>query len=97
MELRGQILEDMQRQNSRLLQQLREKDGANYKLAAEKHILEGRAKLRDDKIESLHRSVRTLEENERALQEKIKTLEEELGKPILKIKIPKAVIEHLNS
>ena len=35
MEVTGQAFEDMQEQNSRLLQQLREKDDANFKLMSE--------------------------------------------------------------
>ncbi|KAL1451898.1 hypothetical protein WDU94_006232, partial [Cyamophila willieti] len=36
MEVTGQAFEDMQEQNSRLLQQLREKDDANFKLMTER-------------------------------------------------------------
>jgi len=36
MELTGQAYEDMQEQNSRLVQQLREKDEANFKLLSER-------------------------------------------------------------
>ena len=44
MEVTGQAFEDMQEQNIRLLQQLREKDDANFKLMSEvivifRHIL----------------------------------------------------------
>ena len=35
MEVTGQAFEDMQEQNLRLLQQLREKDDANFKLMSE--------------------------------------------------------------
>ena len=35
MEVTGQAFEDMQEQNIRLLQQLREKDDANFKLMSE--------------------------------------------------------------
>jgi len=35
MEVTGQAFEDMQEQNVRLLQQLREKDDANFKLMSE--------------------------------------------------------------
>jgi len=37
MEVTGQAFEDMQEQNVRLLQQLREKDDANFKLMSEVH------------------------------------------------------------
>lgn len=36
MEVTGQAFEDMQEQNSRLIQQLREKDDANFKLMSDK-------------------------------------------------------------
>jgi predicted nucleic acid-binding Zn-ribbon protein len=36
MEVTGQAYEDMQEQNSRLIQQLREKDDANFKLMSER-------------------------------------------------------------
>lgn len=36
MDVTGQAFEDMQEQNSRLLQQLREKDDANFKLMSER-------------------------------------------------------------
>ena len=35
MEVTGQAFEDMQEQNTRLLQQLKEKDDANFKLMSE--------------------------------------------------------------
>ena len=35
MDVTGQAFEDMQEQNTRLLQQLREKDDANFKLMSE--------------------------------------------------------------
>ena len=38
MEVTGQAFEDMQEQNVRLLQQLREKDDANFKLMSEVHV-----------------------------------------------------------
>lgn len=38
MEVTGQAFEDMQEQNVRLLQQLREKDDANFKLMSEVRI-----------------------------------------------------------
>lgn len=36
MEVTGQAFEDMQEQNSRLIQQLREKDDANFKLMSDR-------------------------------------------------------------
>ena len=43
MDVTGQAFEDMQEQNTRLLQQLREKDDANFKLMSEvsDHCTEG--------------------------------------------------------
>ncbi len=40
MEITGQAYEDMQEQNIRLMQQLREKDDANFKLMSERIKLE---------------------------------------------------------
>ena len=45
MEVTGQAFEDMQEQNMRLLQQLKEKDDANFKLMSEvRKIPHGRGK-----------------------------------------------------
>lgn len=92
MEVTGQAFEDMQEQNSRLIQQLREKDDANFKLMTEriksnqmhkllreeKQILEDQVQTRDAQIEALHIVLRKLEEKERILQNTVTTIEKEL-------------------
>lgn len=93
MEVTGQAFEDMQEQNSRLIQQLREKDDANFKLMTEriksnqmhkllreeKQILEDQVQTRDAQIEALHIVLRKLEEKERILQNTVSTIEKELA------------------
>lgn len=92
MEVTGQAFEDMQEQNSRLIQQLREKDDANFKLMSdriksnqmhkllreEKQVLEDQVSTRDAQIESMHIVLRKLEEKERILQNTVTTIEKEL-------------------
>ncbi|XP_055840627.1 E3 ubiquitin-protein ligase Bre1 isoform X1 [Episyrphus balteatus] len=92
MEVTGQAFEDMQEQNSRLIQQLREKDDANFKLMSErikanqmhkllreeKQILDDRMATRDTQIEAMHIVLRKLEEKERNLQNTVATIEKEL-------------------
>lgn len=92
MEVTGQAFEDMQEQNSRLIQQLREKDDANFKLMSEriksnqvhkllreeKQILEDQVSTRDAQIEAMHIVLRKLEEKERILQNTVTTIEKEL-------------------
>uniref|UniRef100_A0A1B0CC16 E3 ubiquitin protein ligase n=1 Tax=Lutzomyia longipalpis TaxID=7200 RepID=A0A1B0CC16_LUTLO len=92
MEVTGQAFEDMQEQNSRLIQQLREKDDANFKLMSdrikanqmhkllreEKQILEEQVATRDTQIEAMHIVLRKLEEKERILQNTVTTIEKEL-------------------
>uniref|UniRef100_A0A1A9X333 E3 ubiquitin protein ligase n=1 Tax=Glossina brevipalpis TaxID=37001 RepID=A0A1A9X333_9MUSC len=92
MEVTGQAFEDMQEQNSRLIQQLREKDDANFKLMSErikanqmhkllreeKQILEDQMATRDTQIEAMHIVLRKLEEKERNLQATVATIEKEL-------------------
>lgn len=92
MEVTGQAFEDMQEQNSRLIQQLREKDDANFKLMSdriksnqmhkllreEKQILEDQVQTRDTQIEAMHIVLRKLEEKERILQNTVTTIEKEL-------------------
>ncbi|XP_055376893.1 E3 ubiquitin-protein ligase Bre1 [Condylostylus longicornis] len=92
MEVTGQAFEDMQEQNSRLIQQLREKDDANFKLMSErikanqmhkllreeKQILEDQVTTRDTQIEAMHIVLRKLEEKERSLQNAVSTIEKEL-------------------
>uniref|UniRef100_A0AAG5D7E4 E3 ubiquitin protein ligase n=1 Tax=Anopheles atroparvus TaxID=41427 RepID=A0AAG5D7E4_ANOAO len=92
MEVTGQAFEDMQEQNSRLIQQLREKDDANFKLMSdrikanqmhkllreEKQMLEDQVATRDSQIEAMHVVLRKLEEKERILQNTVTTIEKEL-------------------
>ncbi|XP_021696559.1 E3 ubiquitin-protein ligase Bre1 isoform X1 [Aedes aegypti] len=92
MEVTGQAFEDMQEQNSRLIQQLREKDDANFKLMSdrikanqmhkllreEKQVLEDQVTTRDTQIEAMHVVLRKLEEKERILQNTVTTIEKEL-------------------
>lgn len=92
MEVTGQAFEDMQEQNSRLIQQLREKDDANFKLMSdrikanqmqkllreEKQVLEDQVSTRDTQIEAMHIVLRKLEEKERILQNTVTTIEKEL-------------------
>ncbi|CAD7083519.1 unnamed protein product [Hermetia illucens] len=92
MEVTGQAFEDMQEQNSRLIQQLREKDDANFKLMSErikanqmhkllreeKQILEDQIATRDTQIEAMHIVLRKLEEKEIHLQNTVATIEKEL-------------------
>ncbi|XP_013112091.1 E3 ubiquitin-protein ligase Bre1 [Stomoxys calcitrans] len=92
MEVTGQAFEDMQEQNSRLIQQLREKDDANFKLMSErikanqmhkllreeKQILEDQMATRDTQIEAMHIVLRKLEEKERSLQATVASIEKEL-------------------
>ncbi|PFX20960.1 E3 ubiquitin-protein ligase Bre1-like [Stylophora pistillata] len=93
MEFTGQAFEEMQEQNVRLLQQLREKDDANLKLMSErikgnqiqKQIREEMDVL-SDHVTSLntHRETQTqlvkkLEEREKALQNAVTSLEKELN------------------
>lgn len=92
MEVTGQAFEDMQEQNSRLIQQLREKDDANFKLMSErikanqmhkflreeKQMLEDQSSTRETQIEAMHIVLRKLEEKERNLQNYVSTIEKEL-------------------
>merc|ERR1712029_1131222 len=92
MEVTGQAFEDMQEQNSRLMQQLREKDDANFKLMSERIKSNQIARLaREEKemyiqqvatlttqVEAQNQVVRKLEEKERLLQNNLATVEKEL-------------------
>lgn len=92
MEVTGQAFEDMQEQNSRLIQQLREKDDANFKLMSErikanslhkllreeKQLLQEQVVTRDQQIESMGAVARRLEEKERLLQTTLSAVEKEL-------------------
>nr|CAB3265658.1 E3 ubiquitin-protein ligase BRE1B [Phallusia mammillata] len=92
MDVTGQAFEDMQEQNMRLLQQLREKDDANFKLMSErikanqmqrllqeeKVVLQDQAMTLHSQVEAQNQVVRRLEEKERALQTSLNTIEKEL-------------------
>merc|ERR1712135_223701 len=93
MDVTGQAFEDMQEQNMRLLQQLREKDDANFKLMSErikanqvhkllqeeKNILQDQTNTLHLQVEAQNQVVRRLEEKERALISSLKSLETELN------------------
>jgi len=93
MEVTGSAFEDMQEQNLRLIQQLREKDDANFKLMSERIKSQQIQKLLKEEKESLteqvialnaqveaqNQVVRKLEEKERLLQNNLSTIEKELG------------------
>lgn len=93
MEVTGQAFEDMQEQNSRLIQQLREKDDANFKLMTEriksnqlhklareeKDVLNEQVQTLTAQVEAANIVVRKLEEKERILQNTLATVEKELA------------------
>ncbi|KAJ8980917.1 hypothetical protein NQ317_011558, partial [Molorchus minor] len=93
MEVTGQAFEDMQEQNSRLIQQLREKDDANFKLMSEriksnqlhklareeKDVLKEQVSTLTTQVESANLVVRKLEDKERILQNTLSTVEKELA------------------
>uniref|UniRef100_A0A671NBI2 E3 ubiquitin protein ligase n=1 Tax=Sinocyclocheilus anshuiensis TaxID=1608454 RepID=A0A671NBI2_9TELE len=93
MDVTGQAFEDMQEQNIRLMQQLREKDDANFKLMSEriksnqihKLLKEEKEELADQlltlktQVDAQLQVVRKLEEKERLLQGTISAAERELG------------------
>lgn len=93
MEVTGQAFEDMQEQNSRLIQQLREKDDANFKLMTEriksnqlhklareeKDVLKEQVSTLTTQVEAGNLVVRKLEEKERILQNTLSTVEKELA------------------
>lgn len=93
MEVTGQAFEDMQEQNSRLIQQLREKDDANFKLMTEriksnqlhklareeKDVLKEQVSTLTTQVEAANVVVRKLEEKERLLQNSLATVEKELA------------------
>lgn len=92
MDVTGQAFEDMQEQNGRLLQQLREKDDANFKLMSERIKANQIHKLlREEKdelgeqvlglksqVDAQLLTVQKLEEKERALQGNLGGVEKEL-------------------
>uniref|UniRef100_A0A1A8EBM6 E3 ubiquitin protein ligase n=1 Tax=Nothobranchius kadleci TaxID=1051664 RepID=A0A1A8EBM6_NOTKA len=93
MDVTGQAFEDMQEQNSRLLQQLREKDDANFKLMSEriksnqiyKLLKEEKEELADQvltfktQVDAQLLVVQKLEEKEGVLQSTLAALEKELA------------------
>uniref|UniRef100_A0A8D0D463 E3 ubiquitin protein ligase n=1 Tax=Sander lucioperca TaxID=283035 RepID=A0A8D0D463_SANLU len=93
MDVTGQAFEDMQEQNSRLLQQLREKDDANFKLMSEriksnqiyKLLKEEKEELADQvltfktQVDAQLLVVQKLEEKEGVLQNTLAALEKELA------------------
>ncbi|XP_046998497.1 E3 ubiquitin-protein ligase Bre1 isoform X2 [Schistocerca americana] len=93
MEVTGQAFEDMQEQNSRLIQQLREKDDANFKLMTEriksnqlhklareeKDVLKEQVATLTSQVEATNVVVRKLEDKERILQNSLATVEKELA------------------
>ncbi|XP_053207783.1 E3 ubiquitin-protein ligase Bre1-like [Panonychus citri] len=93
MEVTGNAFEDMQEQNLRLMQQLRERDEANFKLMSERIKSQGILNLLKEEKENLNlqvinlkaqveaqnQVVRKLEEKERLLQNNLSTVEKELS------------------
>ena len=93
MEVTGQAFEDMQEQNGRLVQQLREKDDANFKLMSARTKSNNIARLaREERemylqqvatlttqVEAQNQVVRKLEEKERLLLQNLATHEKELA------------------
>jgi E3 ubiquitin-protein ligase BRE1 len=78
MEITGQAFEDMQEQNIRLMQQLREKDDANFKLMSERIKLETTQKSLKEEKESLIEQVATFQEQLDAQMNVTKKLEEQV-------------------
>ncbi|CDQ58703.1 unnamed protein product [Oncorhynchus mykiss] len=103
MDVTGQAFEDMQEQNSRLMQQLREKDDANFKLMSEriksnqiyKLLREEKEELADQvltfktQVEAQLLVVQKLEEKEGILQSSLTNLEKELGVRIQALELNK--------
>ncbi|GFS28011.1 E3 ubiquitin-protein ligase Bre1 [Elysia marginata] len=93
LDVTGQAFEDMQEQNTRLLQQLREKDDANFKLMSEriksnqiqkllredKDVLQEQVATLQTQVEAQNLVVRALEEKERVLHNSLATVEKEQG------------------
>uniref|UniRef100_UPI00398E75C9 E3 ubiquitin-protein ligase BRE1A-like isoform X2 n=1 Tax=Pristiophorus japonicus TaxID=55135 RepID=UPI00398E75C9 len=93
MDVTGQAFEDMQEQNIRLMQQLREKDDANFKLMSEriksnqihKLLKEEKEELGDQvmtlktQVDAQLQVVKKLEEKEHLLQNNLSTMEKELS------------------
>merc|ERR1712055_202190 len=76
MEVTGQALEDMQEQNSRLIQQLREKDDANFKLMSERIKSNQIARLAREEKEMYIQQVATLTTQVEAQNQVVRKLEE---------------------
>ncbi|KAH3885458.1 hypothetical protein DPMN_009452 [Dreissena polymorpha] len=93
MDATGQAFEDMQEQNTRLLERVREKDDANLKLMTERikgnqiqKLLREEKEVLAQQVSTIHTQVeaqilvvRKLEEKERILQNNIITMEKEIG------------------
>jgi len=93
LDVTGQAFEDMQEQNTRLLQQLREKDDANFKLMSEriksnqiakllreeKDVLTEQVATLQSQVESQNMVVRCLEDKERILANNLGLVEKEQG------------------
>lgn len=93
MEVTGQAFEDMQEQNSRLIQQLREKDDANFKLMTEriksnqlhklareeKDVLKEQVSTLTAQIDATNVVLRKLEDKERVLQNNLTTIDKEMA------------------
>lgn len=72
MDVTGQAFEDMQEQNSRLLQQLREKDDANFKLMSER--------IKSNQIYKL------LKEEKEELADQVLTFKTQVGRDLLNLR-----------
>ena len=93
MDVTGQAFEDMQEQNARLIQQLREKDDANFKLMSERiksnqiqrlareerDMLMQQVNTLTTQVDAQNQVVRKLEEKERLLQNNLQTVDKELS------------------
>ena len=93
MDITGEAFEDLQEQNFRLIQQVREKDDANFKLMSERiktnQIQRAAREERDTltqqgntlstQVEAQNQVVRKLEEKERLLQSSLVAMEKELA------------------
>ncbi|KJE97555.1 ring finger protein 20 [Capsaspora owczarzaki ATCC 30864] len=87
----GQSFQDMQEQNSRLLQQLNEKDDANFQLMSErlkasqlqqmlrdeKDIIEGKMAAMQAQVEAQNELLKKFEERERAIHEQLDVAEKD--------------------
>jgi len=93
MDITGEAFEDLQEQNARLIEQLREKDDANFKLMSERiklnQIQQTAREERDTliqqgttlstQVEAQNQVVRKLEEKERLLQSSLVAMDKELA------------------